>query len=77
MSDGVMPGRIEYRGVSIEIDVDGGSGYGYADLFAGHEFRGRLAIAGTRREPQAIRERLRLLAKSKVDVWSLGAGAGS
>jgi hypothetical protein len=39
--------------------------------------QGRLAIAGSRREPQAIRERLRLLAKSKVDVWSLAAGAGS
>jgi hypothetical protein len=62
-----------YRGVSISIKVDKAAEgvYGHADLFADSEFKGRLALGSTKRRPKEVRDRLRCLAKSKVDAWAV------
>ena len=67
---------IDYRGVSIKIKVERKrSGlYGHADLFAGDAFKGRIAIGAMRCDPADLSTRLRIIAKSKVDVWSLASG---
>lgn len=64
---------IVYRGVSIAIKVGKAPGgvYGHADLFADSEFKGRLAVGSMRRRPKEVRDRLRCLAKSKVDAWAV------
>jgi len=58
-----------YRGVSICIHVEdaGGHVFGHADLLAGTEFMGRVSLGSARSSRQVI-ERLRCLAKAKVDV---------
>ena len=64
---------IMYRGVSIAIKVDeaGDRVFGHADLFANNEFKARLALGSERSRSEEVRDRLRCLAKSKVDVWAL------
>ena len=61
------------RGVSISIKVDkaGDRVFGHADLFADHEFKARLAVGSMRRRSKEVRDRLRCLAKSKVEVWAV------
>lgn len=68
----VRDDRIEYRGFSILIDVDESPGavVGRADLFKRNDFRGRLAVGSADRSPEAVRHKLRCLAKSKVDRWA-------
>jgi len=67
---------IDYRSVSIKIKVERKrSGlYGHADLFAGDTFKGRIAIGAMRCDPDDLSARLRIISKSKVDVWSLASG---
>ncbi|MDM0110247.1 hypothetical protein QTH97_35530 [Variovorax sp. J22R24] len=67
------PTPIVYRGVSISIRVDraGDRVFGHADLFADDEFKARLALGSARGCPEDIRDPLRCLAKSKVDVWAV------
>lgn len=65
------------RGITIAIQVQSAEDgvFGHADLYEEREFRARVAIGSARADPSALRRRLRWLAKSKVDVWSLAAGA--
>ncbi|RST47884.1 hypothetical protein [Variovorax sp. MHTC-1] len=62
----------EYRGISISIKVDSAadSVFGHADLFANDEFKARLSLGSARSRPDEVRDRLRCLAKAKVDVWA-------
>lgn len=64
---------IDYRGLSIAIKVEPNAEcvYGQADVFDGAEFRGRLACSSTQRQPEEIHQKVRCLAKAKVDAWSL------
>ncbi|CAN7381025.1 hypothetical protein [Variovorax sp. LjRoot178] len=68
---------IVYRGVSISIKVDkaGDRVFGHADLFADNEFKARLSIGSARSRPKEVRDKLRCLAKSKVDVWAIAGSA--
>ena len=63
---------IIYRDVSISIKVEraGKRVFGHADLFAADEFKGRISLGSARTRARDVRERLRCLAKAKVDVWS-------
>jgi hypothetical protein len=63
---------IVYRDVSIAINVEkaGGHVFGHADLFKKSEFKGRISIGSARSRPREVRERLRCLAKARVDVWA-------
>lgn len=63
---------IIYRDVSIAINVKraGNRVFGHADLFAANEFKGRISLGSSRKPPRDVRERLRCLAKAKVDVWT-------
>ena len=67
---------IRYRGILIRIrlDRDGDNIFGHADLFADNAFKARLSLGSTRRRPKEVLDRLRCLAKSKVDAWAI-AGA--
>jgi len=73
------PSRIPYRGFNIAIQVDraGDRIFGHADLFADDEFRARLAVGTQGRRTKEVRDRLRRLAKSKVDVWAITGFARS
>ncbi len=73
------PNPIPYRGFDILIQVDraGDRIFGHADVFANDEFKARLSVGSTRRRTREIRDRLRCLAKSKVDVWSLAGPSGA
>ena len=69
---------IIYRDVCIAINVEraGDRVFGHADLYAAKEFKGRISLGSTRTRPREVRERLRCLAKAKVDVWTtVGAAA--
>jgi len=63
---------IVYRDVSIAIKIerDRGRVFGHADLFAKNEFRGRISLGSTRGRSKEVRDKLRRLAKAKVDVWA-------
>jgi hypothetical protein len=63
---------IVYRDVSISIKVEraGGRTFGHADLFRKNEFKGRISLGSVRRRTSDVRDRLRRLAKAKVDVWA-------
>ena len=63
---------IIYRDVSIAIKVekDGDRVFGHADLFRKNEFKGRISLGSTRRRSREVRDKLRHLAKAKVDVWA-------
>ncbi len=63
---------IIYRDVSIAINVEraGDRVFGHADLFAANEFKGRISLGSVRTRPREVREKLRRLAKAKVDVWT-------
>ena len=67
------PAPITYRGVAIRIqlDQDGDTVFGRADLFAGDEFKARLALGSQGRPAKDVIDRLKCLAKSKVDVWAI------
>lgn len=71
--------RIPYRGFNIAIQVDraGDQIFGHADLFADDEFKARLAVGTQGRRTKEVRDRLRRLAKSKVDVWAITGSARS
>jgi hypothetical protein len=62
----------EYRGVSISISVDSAadSVFGHADLFANDEFKARLLLGSASSRPEEVCDRLRCLAKAKVDLWA-------
>lgn len=68
---------IVYRDVSIAIKVQkaGGRVFGHADLFAKDEFKGRISLGSARRRAKEVRDRLRILAKAKVDVWAIAQSA--
>ena len=63
---------IVYRDVSIAIKVQraGGRIFGHADLFAKNEFKCRISLGSARSHSRQVRDRLRILAKAKVDVWT-------
>ncbi|OUM02729.1 hypothetical protein [Variovorax sp. JS1663] len=63
---------IVYRDVSIAIKVqrEGDRIFGHADLFAKNEFKGRISLGSARSRSRQVRDRLRILAKAKVDVWT-------
>ncbi|MBS0452524.1 MAG: hypothetical protein JSS14_14555 [Proteobacteria bacterium] len=67
---------IRYRGVLIQfrLDRDGDNIFGHADLFADDAFKARLSLGSNRHRPKEVLDRLRCLAKSKVDAWAI-AGA--
>ncbi|WHZ11740.1 MAG: hypothetical protein OJF60_002179 [Burkholderiaceae bacterium] len=67
-----------YRGVSIAIKVQraGARVFGHADLFEKDEFKGRISLGSNRHRSRDVRDRLRVLAKAKVDLWAtIGAAA--
>ena len=68
---------LAYRGMSIAIKVDGDSDsvYGRADVHAGDDFKGRLACGSAQRRPEEVLERVRCLAKAKVNAWSVAPSA--
>ena len=68
---------IDYRGMSIAIKVESEANkvFGRADVCAGPEFKGRLALASTQRRPEEVLEKVRCLAKPKVDAWSVAERA--
>lgn len=61
-----------YRGVAIGINVQraGGRFFGHADLIKKNEFKGRISLGSARSRSREVRDRLRILAKAKVDVWA-------
>ena len=63
---------IVYRDVAIAIKVQraGARVFGHADLFEKNEFKGRISLGSARRRSKEVRDRLRILAKAKVDVWA-------
>ena len=63
---------ILYRDVAIAIQVEGAEGrvFGHADLFKNDQFKGRISLGSVRRRARDVRDRLRCLAKAKVDVWA-------
>lgn len=67
----------EYRGVSISIKVDRAVDrvFGHADLFADKQFKARLSLGSGRSAPSEMRNRLRCLAKAKVDAWAAVSAA--
>jgi len=59
-----------YRGIDVTIRVEREHGhvFGHADLLAeGGEFMGRVSL-GSARSPAEVRQRLRCLAKAKIDL---------
>ena len=59
-----------YRGVAVAVRVERAHGhvFGHADLLAeGGEFMGRVSL-GSARSPAEVRQRLRCLAKAKIDL---------
>ncbi|WP_431275895.1 hypothetical protein ACQ858_06295 [Variovorax ureilyticus] len=63
---------IIYRDFSIAINVEraGDRVFGHADLFAANELKGRISLGSATKRPREVREKLRCLAKAKVDVWA-------
>ncbi|MDR6859583.1 hypothetical protein [Variovorax guangxiensis] len=63
---------IVYRDVSIAINVQraGDRVFGHADLVKKNEFKGRISLGSVRNRSREVRDRLRMLAKAKVDVWA-------
>ena len=63
---------IIYRDVAIAIKVQraGGHVFGHADLVKKNEFKGRISLGSVRSRSREVRDRLRILAKAKVDVWA-------
>jgi hypothetical protein len=63
---------IVYRDVDIAIKVQraGGHVIGHADLVKKNEFKGRISLGSGRSRSREVRDRLRMLAKAKVDVWA-------
>lgn len=68
-----MASPLVYRGVQIDVKVNqaGKRVFGHADLFANNEFKARLSVGSAKSRPEDLRDRLRCLAKSKVDVWAI------
>lgn len=58
-----------YRGVCVNLQIERARGlvFGHADLLAGGEFMNRVSL-GSGRSPDEVRERLRCLAKAKIDL---------
>jgi BMFP domain-containing protein YqiC len=63
---------IVYRDVDIAIKVQktGNGVFGHADLVRRNEFKGRISLGSVRSRSREVRDRLRMLAKAKVDVWT-------
>jgi hypothetical protein len=63
---------ILYRDDAIAINVQraGGRIFGHADLIKKNEFKGRISLGSARSRSREVRDRLRILAKAKVDVWA-------
>lgn len=63
---------IVYRDVAIAIKVEkaGAHVFGHADLFKKDQFKGRISLGSARARSKEVRDRLRCLAKAKVDVWT-------
>src|SRR5689334_11774939 len=61
-----------YRGVDVNLQVERSRAhvFGHADLFADGAFMGRVSL-GSASSPDTVRDRLRCLAKAKVDVGDL------
>lgn len=62
---------IDYGDVRIAIKLERSRDrvFGHADLFKADEFKGRISLGSNRARADVVRERLRCLAKAKVDVW--------
>ena len=63
------PDSFSYRGVTVRLQIERARGhvFGHADLLADGEFMGRVSL-GSARSPGEVRDRLRCLAKAKVDL---------
>lgn len=73
------PSKIEYRGYGIVIDVreDTDGTVGYADIFKGGDFKGRVAVGSAAGSADGLRNKLRCLAKAKADVWAFTSDLSS
>lgn len=68
-----MPAQsFSYRGFTVTVQIERARGlvFGHADLLAGGEFMGRVSL-GSGLSPGEVRDRLRCLAKAKIDVAEL------
>jgi hypothetical protein len=56
--------------ISINVEKDGGHVFGHADLFTKNGFKGRICVGKAGGRTREVRDKLRCLAKAKVDVWA-------